>query len=95
MIGKAFTTFMLTQEHNFWYSIVESHSHMLPVAYMIAKSKGENTVSKIVAVKEEPEGIDNAFVFFDDDQDCRSRTSAPGTRGLDGFGGSALVPGWR
>jgi hypothetical protein len=37
---------------------------MFPVTYMVTKPEGENAVSKIIAVKEEPEGIDNPLAFL-------------------------------
>jgi hypothetical protein len=64
MIGETFPTFMLAQKHNFGYPIVKSHSCMFPVTYMVTKPEGENAVSKIIAVKEEPEGIDNPLAFL-------------------------------
>jgi hypothetical protein len=68
---------------------------MLPVAYMIPKSESENAVSKIVAVKEEPEGINYTIVFFNNHKNRRRRTSAPDTWCLDGFARSTLVRRWK
>jgi hypothetical protein len=53
---------------------------------MIPEPEGKNAVSEVVAVKEEPEGIDDALGFFNDYKNSWRRTSAPATRGLNWFG---------
>ena len=76
-------TLVGAEEERFWFAIVESHQTMLPVADMIAEPHVDNSVTKVEAVKVEPERIDDSIAFVHHHQDCRGIASATGTTIVD------------
>lgn len=59
---------MLAEEEEFRFAMLESDERMLPVPYMVTPTDIEDLVTKVVAVEEKPEGIDNAFPFVNHDK---------------------------
>ena len=63
------------------FAVLEAHHGVLPVTDVVAEADVEHDVAEVVAVEEEPEGVDYAIAFVHCDENCRSvAASALGLR---------------
>lgn len=67
---------MLTEEHNFWFPMLEPHQRVFPVPNMVPEADVQDLSSEVVAVEEEPERVDNAMAFVYDYQNSRRIAAA-------------------
>ena len=67
---------MLTKEHKLWHAFMKSYSCMLPIAHVIAEMYAKDGVAQVVAVKVEPERVDDVVALVDDKQNDRRIASA-------------------
>lgn len=67
-VGLAEVVF--AEEDEFRFSVVEADEGVFPVADVVAEADVEDEVAEVVAVEEEPEGVDDAVAFVDHDEDC-------------------------
>jgi len=55
---------MFTEEHRFGLAMLKPYHSMFPVANVIAETNVEDSVSKVVAVEEEPECVHHAITLI-------------------------------
>src|SRR5450432_204886 len=75
-IGKRLPSLVFTQENSFRDTFVESCAGMFPVSNMVSEAEAEDAVSKVVAVVEEPECVNNAITSVCYYQECWCGTSS-------------------
>ena len=67
---------MLTEEHNFWFPMLEPHQRVFPVPNMVPEADVQHLSTEVVAVEKEPESVNDAVAFVDDYQNGRRITTA-------------------
>ena len=58
------------EEYSFGNTVVESDEGMFPVADMIPEADVQDCGPEVVRVEVEPEGVQYAMPFVDEDEDC-------------------------
>lgn len=66
--GVSLPALVLREENATWVAILETHHAVFPVADMIAEAHAQNSLTKVVGVKEEPESIDDTVSLVHHDK---------------------------
>ena len=67
---------MLTEEHDFRFSVLEPHQRMLPIANVVPEADVQDLSTEIVAVEVEPKSVNDAMTFVHDYQNGRRIAAA-------------------
>lgn len=70
IVGVSCSSGVSGEEHSFGNTVVESDEGMFPVADVVPEADVQDCGPEVVGVEVEPEGVQYAMPFVDEDEDC-------------------------
>lgn len=89
LVAVGFTRGMSTEKERLGFAMVKAHETVLPIPDVVAKADVENDIAQVEAVEIEPESIDNAIAFLNDQQYSGRIATTSGLFDMDGL---ATIP---